>query len=294
MRKLWFGFAVVVLALPPLLAAQDNVVLDAKTADAHLVHKVDAVYPASARAAGISGEVRVRASIDATGHVTKAEALSGPLQLQQAAVDAVRQWVYTPFEVNDVAAPAVAEISVVFTGPTESAENAAVAKQFTPQFDACRAAMASHNDGDAAAACTAAAAIADKFAPDTRFIERRSAYVFASAALLRARNFADAERMAQKAVAVVKLGHDDDSGAGAAYAVLGNAEGLNGQLEAANHDLETAETYEKAALNSPAPAATGAEHRSTLKTVLLFHAEVLKRLGRPADAQEKLNEAAAL
>ena len=54
------------------------------------------VYPPMAKQANVEGDVLVSAEIDAAGNVVQAKAVSGPMFLQQAAVDAVRQWKYEP------------------------------------------------------------------------------------------------------------------------------------------------------------------------------------------------------
>ncbi len=53
-------------------------------------------YPLAAKQSNIQGAVTVAVSIDANGKVTGAKALGGPLLLQQAAVESVRQWKYSP------------------------------------------------------------------------------------------------------------------------------------------------------------------------------------------------------
>jgi protein TonB len=61
-----------------------------------LLRMVPPSYPLSAKQAGLQGEVTLQASVDTTGKVVGAKVVSGPVLLQQAAVDAVRQWKYAP------------------------------------------------------------------------------------------------------------------------------------------------------------------------------------------------------
>jgi len=65
-----------------------------------LVSSVLPVYPAMARDAGIGGEVVIDTTIDATGKVTDMKVISGPPVLRQAALDALRQWKYSPSMLN--------------------------------------------------------------------------------------------------------------------------------------------------------------------------------------------------
>jgi TonB family protein len=63
---------------------------------ARLISSVSPAYPAFARSMGLQGDITIDALIDATGKVTAMKPLSGPVPLQQAAMDALRQWNYEP------------------------------------------------------------------------------------------------------------------------------------------------------------------------------------------------------
>jgi protein TonB len=63
---------------------------------ARMTSSVPPVYPALAKTQHVAGDVRVDALIDATGRVTTMKVVSGPSLLQQAAMDALRQWKYQP------------------------------------------------------------------------------------------------------------------------------------------------------------------------------------------------------
>jgi TonB family protein len=65
-----------------------------------LVHRVDPIYPESARQSNLSGVVTLNAIIEADGSVSQVDALSGPAALQQAAVDAVKWWRFAPYKVS--------------------------------------------------------------------------------------------------------------------------------------------------------------------------------------------------
>lgn len=61
---------------------------------ARLISSVPPAYPMLAKTQHMAGDVRVDALIDATGRVTTMKIVSGPSLLQQAAMDALRQWKY--------------------------------------------------------------------------------------------------------------------------------------------------------------------------------------------------------
>jgi periplasmic protein TonB len=72
------------------------------------------IYPSAARQSNVSGNVTVSATIDENGKVVSAKALSGPLLLQQAAVDSVKQWKYSPGSIDGKPAPSQVIVGVEF------------------------------------------------------------------------------------------------------------------------------------------------------------------------------------
>ena len=66
-----------------------------------LLSSVAPTYPQAAMQANVQGDVKVQATIDETGRVTKMKIVSGPALLQRAAMDAVRQWRFAPSVLND-------------------------------------------------------------------------------------------------------------------------------------------------------------------------------------------------
>ncbi len=78
------------------------------------VKNVAPVYPSIAVESHLQGVVVLECEIDARGHVDKVKVLSGNVVLVTAAVDAVRQWVYTPTLVNGVPVPIVMNVTVTF------------------------------------------------------------------------------------------------------------------------------------------------------------------------------------
>jgi protein TonB len=65
-----------------------------------LIKKVEPRYPDEARKAGIEGTVTVEATTDDRGRVQKVKVLKSIPELDQAAVDAVKQWVYEPMVID--------------------------------------------------------------------------------------------------------------------------------------------------------------------------------------------------
>jgi len=63
---------------------------------AKLISSVPPLYPTLAKNQHVSGNVTIDALIDASGRVTTMKVVSGPTLLQQAAMDALKQWKYQP------------------------------------------------------------------------------------------------------------------------------------------------------------------------------------------------------
>jgi TonB family protein len=65
-----------------------------------IVHMVKPAYPAEAKEKGIEGAVKIEVLINKDGEVAEAHAVSGPQELREAALTAVRQWRYKPLGVE--------------------------------------------------------------------------------------------------------------------------------------------------------------------------------------------------
>jgi TonB family protein len=99
---------------PCAVPAQRRIVISAGVAASLLTRKVDPVYPAEASKSHVSGTVVLQGSIDAEGRVESLCVISGPPSLQQAAIDAVRQWTYRPYLLNNTPVKVETTFNVVF------------------------------------------------------------------------------------------------------------------------------------------------------------------------------------
>ena len=77
--------------------------------------EVAPVYPAIAQSARVEGSVVIEATIDDEGKVAEARVVKSVPLLDQAALDAVRQWEYQPSLLNGVPTAVVATVTVRFT-----------------------------------------------------------------------------------------------------------------------------------------------------------------------------------
>jgi len=76
---------------------------------------VKPVYPAIAQSARVQGVVIIEATIGPDGKVNDARVLRSIPLLDQAALDAVKQWVFTPTLLNGVPVPVIMTVTVNFT-----------------------------------------------------------------------------------------------------------------------------------------------------------------------------------
>jgi periplasmic protein TonB len=73
------------------------------------------IYPKFAIIARVSGTVHLIGTIGKDGRIEQVKVVSGPSLLVQAAVDAVRQWVYRPTMLNNKPVEVIAPIDVIFS-----------------------------------------------------------------------------------------------------------------------------------------------------------------------------------
>jgi len=83
--------------------------------EGNLIHKVQPEYPQLARQARIQGTVVLRAIISREGKIENLQVLSGHPLLAPAAIEAVRQWRYRPYLLNDQPVEVETEVTVNFT-----------------------------------------------------------------------------------------------------------------------------------------------------------------------------------
>jgi protein TonB len=81
------------------------------------IKEVAPVYPAIAQSARVQGDVVIEATIDEEGNVADARVVKSVPLLDQAALDAVRQWQYRPSLLNGVPTAIVTTVTVKFTRP---------------------------------------------------------------------------------------------------------------------------------------------------------------------------------
>jgi protein TonB len=80
-----------------------------------LIRRTIPVYPAIAKAAGVSGTVALAATISKTGTIENLRVTGGPAMLQRAALDAVSTWLYRPYLLDGKPVEVETTVNVIFT-----------------------------------------------------------------------------------------------------------------------------------------------------------------------------------
>jgi protein TonB len=100
---------------PPPPVPQEPVRPGGKIREPQKVRHITPAYPAFALAARVQGVVIIEATLGVDGRVTNARVLRSIPLLDQAAIDAVRQWEFTPTLLNGVPVPVIMTVTVNFT-----------------------------------------------------------------------------------------------------------------------------------------------------------------------------------
>jgi len=79
------------------------------------IKDVRPIYPPIAQSARVQGIVIIEATIGVDGSVTDARVIRPVALLDQAALEAVRQWRFTPTELNGQKVPVIMTVTVNFT-----------------------------------------------------------------------------------------------------------------------------------------------------------------------------------
>jgi len=100
--------------IDPLRAEFGRPVVPPERAEDQLTHRVEAQYPRMLEGARLQGNAVLHVLIDKQGHVADIKKESGHPVLAQAAMDAVKQWQYHPFQLNGAAAEVETPVVIKF------------------------------------------------------------------------------------------------------------------------------------------------------------------------------------
>ncbi len=95
--------------------APKQLTVPAAVMQGNLLTKAVPIYPPAAKKAKIQGTVVLSAIIGKDGNVENIQVLSGPNELQQSSIDAVRQWTYKPYLLNGDPIEVKTTINIVYS-----------------------------------------------------------------------------------------------------------------------------------------------------------------------------------
>ncbi len=103
-----------IVPLPPRPLRPSAVRVGGTVQEAKLIRRVLPNYPMILTRARISGEVNLEVAIDEEGNVTEVKVLHGHMLLVEEAVQAVKQWKYSPTLLNGEPVSVVSTVTVIF------------------------------------------------------------------------------------------------------------------------------------------------------------------------------------
>ena len=99
---------------PPPIIKAEPIRQGGKVQAANLIHQVNPIYPPLARQARVQGVVVMEAVISKEGSIESLRVVTGHPLLNQAALDAVKQWKYRPTLLNGEPVEVITTVTVTF------------------------------------------------------------------------------------------------------------------------------------------------------------------------------------
>ena len=113
-RGILEGFGTSVNVAPPLTPAPTHPLKLSHWAEGNIIYRVQPNYPPLARQARVQGSVELRAIISKAGTIENLVVVRGHPMLAASAIEAVRQWRYRPYLLNNEPIEVETEITVNF------------------------------------------------------------------------------------------------------------------------------------------------------------------------------------
>lgn len=99
---------------PPPPARKKPIRVGGVVQASRLIRRVEPSYPELAKRARVQGAVLLQVTIDELGNVAEVKVIRGHALLDQAAIEAVSQWKYSPTLLNGEPVSVVATVTVSF------------------------------------------------------------------------------------------------------------------------------------------------------------------------------------
>ncbi len=286
--------AVLFLLACVLVRAQAPVQLDSSMTPPRPLNHPHADLPPIAAAAHVDGTVIVQTTVGVDGNVTSTQVLSGPPMLQQAALDAVHRYTFTPAMLHGHPVAVKMDIKIDFYLNRQHHAVKGWGK-FQQALTKCQQQTKKPGrPSDQVEACGQATQLADTLPDDAPTFDRITAYVQYATALIRDSKADDAVIVGNKAISMAKQPETLLPFCAAAYEVTGEASAVIGNLPAADQYLTQAESCQSRELQLSTTPPLKQHDSQVMKGMLQFHAKVLAAMGNQKEADSKLRQAAKL
>jgi TonB family protein len=239
---------------------------------AAVVKKVDPIVPPAAVSAKAWGAVIANVIVRADGTVESVDVIDGPPMLRQAAMDALRQWRFTPFVVNGRPARIVSLLEVAFADPAVEE-----ARRFEQEWNAasprCRNAI-ERAVTTAPAICAEVLALSDRLPPG-RVLDRRRINVDVAEALLLNGRPEEARSQMERALGMGGFTLGDAQAAGD-YALVARIYAATEELRKADDSFALSVGLYDRAIST---AQDAAGYRERFRATLLAYSALKGKLG---------------
>ena len=249
------------------------------------------VYPAEAKQKHIQGTVELEIRVSETGRVTAVKALSGPVELRQAAVDAYDLASYRPLVRAGKAIPAIITTKVDFSlHEAPPSPDDLVFKDFQPVHEQCET-LERAKDPTAVTTCQQALTIASRFTPTGHMVAHASAFNDLAMALLAEGKKKEAVAIGEDAVTSVADAYPGSLAAANAYITRAETRSRTGDMKRSIADCTEAERILRGLLVQEQAPYLKQDMQSQLKGVLRLHAVDLRRDHQGSKAKTLEDEA---
>jgi periplasmic protein TonB len=99
---------------PPPPKRREAIKVGGNVMESRLIRKIEPAYPELAKRARVQGRVVLIVNVDEEGSVSDIKVSSGHPLLNDAAINAVKQWKYSPTLLNGEPVPVIATVTVIF------------------------------------------------------------------------------------------------------------------------------------------------------------------------------------
>jgi len=99
---------------PPPPKKREAIKVGGNVMESRLIRRIEPAYPELAKRARVQGRVILQVNVDEEGNVSDIKVSSGHPLLNDAAINAVKQWKYSPTLLNGEPVPVYATVTVIF------------------------------------------------------------------------------------------------------------------------------------------------------------------------------------